>query len=136
MTPCPITPCSCKKAPLQLAHRPLEALEGSLRSPRAFSLPVFHSLQKWPRVCIRNVWGLTHFYESGGQPVTLVEAGSQGWPPLSQSLQQHSQLLPSATLPLVQLSSHLLLLSAAGTAPSMPSMPLLLVPDRALTGAL
>lgn len=39
--------------------------------------------------------------------------GAQGWPFLSQSLQQPCQRLPSATLPLVQLSFCLMLLSVS-----------------------
>lgn len=61
--------------------------------------------------------------------------GAQGWPPPSQNLEQLSQLLPSATLQLVQLSC-CLLLSADEAAPSIPSMSLLLVPGLRLSGAL
>lgn len=98
----------------------------------------FHSMQKQLRDCVRNLGDLTCCCESAARSFTLGEAGGSGLasegicPP--QSLQQPSQLLPSATVPLVQLSSCLSLLFAAGTATSIPSTPS--VPERALTDAL
>lgn len=107
----------------------------SLGLPLSVVAPaVFHSMQKQLRDHVRNLGDLPCCCESTAQSFTLGEAGGSGLASkgicLPHTLQQPSQLLPSATVPLVQLSSSLSLLFAAGTATSTPSLPS--VPERAL----
>lgn len=86
--------------------------------------------------CALGIYGIySHCCESEVQPPEL-RLGAQGWPSLSQPLQQSSQLLPRAALPLVQLSSCLLLLAASWDSTSNTTYAIDAAPGSALTGAL